>query len=126
MPSKVSRTRIQQMKDSILLSDFIRHTCPDLPNDTRRNKYCICPFHKEKTASLMVNDRLKKFYCFGCGASGDHISFIYYKFYNNTRNIWNQRDDMCNIKRSENREPVHKVFMKCARKLSQITGIPMK
>ena len=39
-----------------------------------RNRYAICPFHNEKTASLSVrNGRYK---CFGCGKSGDVIDFV--------------------------------------------------
>jgi hypothetical protein len=43
------------------------------------NKYTssgLCPFHKEKTASFIVNNKKKFFKCFGCGESGDVISFI--------------------------------------------------
>ncbi|MCX8058459.1 MAG: DNA primase [Spirochaetes bacterium] len=36
----------------------------------------LCPFHNEKTPSFYVNDQKKIFHCFGCGASGDVISFI--------------------------------------------------
>lgn len=35
--------------------------------------YC-CPFHEEKTPSFSANDEL--FHCFGCGASGNAISFV--------------------------------------------------
>lgn len=36
----------------------------------------ICPFHHEKTASFTVSPHKEIFYCFGCHANGDVISFI--------------------------------------------------
>lgn len=36
----------------------------------------LCPFHAEKTGSFNVNDELGFYKCFGCGASGDVISFV--------------------------------------------------
>lgn len=41
-----------------------------------RNKKCLCPFHNEKTPSFTVYEDTQSFYCFGCGAGGDVISFI--------------------------------------------------
>ena len=35
-----------------------------------------CPFHSEKTPSFTVFLKTRSFYCFGCGAGGDVISFI--------------------------------------------------
>lgn len=35
-----------------------------------------CPFHHEKTPSFSVNAEGQFYHCFGCGASGDVISFI--------------------------------------------------
>ena len=35
-----------------------------------------CPFHSEKTPSFTVFAGTKSFYCFGCGAGGDVISFV--------------------------------------------------
>ena len=34
----------------------------------------LCPFHTEKTPSLKIYD--DSFYCFGCGATGDVITFV--------------------------------------------------
>lgn len=40
------------------------------------NKNGLCPFHGEKTPSFTVFPNTKSFYCFGCGAGGDVITFI--------------------------------------------------
>ncbi len=36
----------------------------------------LCPFHSEKTPSFVVFPRTETFYCFGCGAGGDVITFV--------------------------------------------------
>ncbi|MFA6947412.1 MAG: DNA primase [Eubacteriales bacterium] len=36
----------------------------------------LCPFHNEKTPSFTVFSATRSFYCFGCGAGGDVITFI--------------------------------------------------
>lgn len=36
----------------------------------------LCPFHNEKTPSFTVYPNSQSFYCFGCGAAGDAITFI--------------------------------------------------
>lgn len=35
----------------------------------------LCPFHNEKTPSFVVYPETQSFYCFGCGAGGDVITF---------------------------------------------------
>jgi DNA primase len=36
----------------------------------------LCPFHTEKSASFSVNAEEKFYYCFGCQAGGDVITFV--------------------------------------------------
>ncbi len=36
----------------------------------------LCPFHNEKTPSFTVYPATRSFYCFGCGAGGDAITFV--------------------------------------------------
>lgn len=40
------------------------------------NYFGCCPFHNEKTASMSVSPSKKMFKCFGCGKSGNVISFV--------------------------------------------------
>lgn len=41
-----------------------------------RNLTGLCPFHSEKTPSFVVYPENGSFYCFGCGAGGDVVSFV--------------------------------------------------
>jgi len=50
--------------------------------DTRKSNpgkgdyWAPCPFHAEKTASFHVDDKKGFYYCFGCHAKGDALSFV--------------------------------------------------
>ena len=41
-----------------------------------RNLVGLCPFHSEKTPSFNLYPETGSFYCFGCGAGGDVITFV--------------------------------------------------
>ncbi|KAA0916727.1 DNA primase [Aquicoccus porphyridii] len=45
-------------------------------NQGKGDMWAPCPFHQEKTASFHVDDRKGYYYCFGCHAKGDAISFV--------------------------------------------------
>ena len=40
------------------------------------NYWACCPFHHEKTASFAVNEAEQFYHCFGCGVSGDVVTFV--------------------------------------------------
>ena len=44
--------------------------------EIQRNGFCKCPFHSEKTASFMLFQKNKSFYCFGCGVGGNVINLV--------------------------------------------------
>ncbi len=45
-------------------------------NQAKGDFWAPCPFHHEKTASFHVDDRKGFYYCFGCHAKGDALSFL--------------------------------------------------
>ena len=40
------------------------------------NHFGLCPFHNEKSPSFSVSGAKQMFYCFGCGAGGNVITFL--------------------------------------------------
>ncbi|MBZ4023370.1 DNA primase [Rhodobacter sp. TJ_12] len=45
-------------------------------NRAKGDYWAPCPFHHENTASFHVDDRKGFYYCFGCHAKGDALSFV--------------------------------------------------
>ncbi len=45
-------------------------------NAGRGDHWAPCPFHQERTASFHVDDRKGFYYCFGCHAKGDALTFV--------------------------------------------------
>ncbi|VEJ45651.1 DNA primase [Bartonella vinsonii] len=49
---------------------------PQKSKSSRGDFWCCCPFHGEKTPSFHCDDRKGRYYCFGCGVSGDIFTFL--------------------------------------------------
>ena len=45
-------------------------------NAAKGDFWAPCPFHQEKTPSFHVDDRKGFYYCFGCHAKGDAVTFL--------------------------------------------------
>lgn len=66
---------LEELRSRLQVSDVVGKRVP-LQRSTKGEFKACCPFHKEKTPSFTVNDQKGFFYCFGCGATGDVISFV--------------------------------------------------
>ncbi len=49
---------------------------PRKSNQGKGDMWAPCPFHHEKSASFHVDDQKGFYYCFGCQAKGDAITFV--------------------------------------------------
>jgi DNA primase len=74
MSNRIAESFIQ---DLVLRSDIVQLIDGYVPlKKAGRNFVACCPFHTEKTPSFSVNSQKQFYHCFGCGASGNVISFL--------------------------------------------------
>ncbi|MBQ2974120.1 MAG: DNA primase [Clostridia bacterium] len=71
---RISERFIQELQDKVDIESVISANI----SLKRRGKTLVglCPFHNEKTPSFTVYPESNSFYCFGCGAGGDVITFV--------------------------------------------------
>ena len=65
---------MDELRRRVTLSDVIGKRVVLKKQGNRRTG--LCPFHNEKTPSFHVRDDEGYYHCFGCGASGDAITFL--------------------------------------------------
>lgn len=65
---------LQKLRSRVVLSEVISPTVRLAGRG--KEMLGLCPFHKEKNPSFTLNDEKGIYYCFGCGAHGDAISFL--------------------------------------------------
>jgi len=74
MSGRIPREFIDELLVRVDIVDLIDSHVP--LKKTGTNYVARCPFHAEKTPSFSVNPKKQFFYCFGCGAGGNAISFL--------------------------------------------------
>ena len=74
MTGRISRGFIDELLVRVDIVDLIDSRVP--LKKTGSNYVARCPFHTEKSPSFSVNRNKQFFHCFGCGASGNAISFL--------------------------------------------------
>ena len=74
MAGKIPREFIDNLIARVDIVDIIDARVP--LKQAGKNYQARCPFHNEKTPSFSVNREKQFYHCFGCGASGNVISFL--------------------------------------------------
>jgi DNA primase len=74
MSGRIPREFIDELLMRVDIVDLIDSHVP--LKKTGANYVARCPFHAEKTPSFSVSQPKQFFYCFGCGVSGNAISFL--------------------------------------------------
>jgi DNA primase len=67
---------IVQVRERARIGDVVAESGVQLRSAGGGRLKGLCPFHDEKTPSFNVNPDLNYYMCFGCGESGDVISFV--------------------------------------------------
>ena len=64
-----------KIKEEMMLSAFIG--AGDVPLKKQGREFIgLCPFHDEKTPSFAINNEKGVYFCRGCGATGDIITYV--------------------------------------------------
>lgn len=88
------------VRDLVSKTSLMRLVNEHVPLKKAGSRYVgLCPFHDEKTPSFGVNEAMGFFHCFGCGKSGDAVTFL--------------------------REHIGLSFMEAVRYLADALGIPL-
>lgn len=70
-----SRETIQKIKNEYDIIDYIKANGVNLEISGNGRWVGLCPFHNEKTPSFTVTEGFQNYICYGCGASGDILTF---------------------------------------------------
>lgn len=75
----LSQSFLDELRARVTLSTLVGRRVswdPRKSNPAKGDHWACCPFHDEKSPSFHVDDRKGFYHCFGCGASGDAVTFL--------------------------------------------------
>lgn len=74
MAGLIPQNILDEIQDRLNIVEIIGGYIP--LKRTGRNFKALCPFHREKTASFIVNPDKQIYHCFGCGEGGNVFGFV--------------------------------------------------
>ncbi|MGS2724928.1 CHC2 zinc finger domain-containing protein [Porticoccus sp. GXU_MW_L64] len=73
--ARIPAEQIEKLKNEVSLLNLIESQGYEPVKQGKDYAIC-CPFHEEKTASLIISPSTNLFNCFGCGAAGSVIDWV--------------------------------------------------
>lgn len=70
----LTNNEITEIRNSVDIVDVISEYIPLTKKG--KNFFCVCPFHEDNAPSMSVSREKQIYKCFGCGASGNVITFL--------------------------------------------------
>jgi len=74
MPGRIPQAFLDDLLDRVDIVDVIDRRVK--LKKTGKNYTARCPFHEERSPSFSVNPDKQFYYCFGCGAGGNALTFV--------------------------------------------------
>lgn len=72
------REALAQIKTTVDIADYIVRSGVKLDPSGPSKFKGLCPFHGERTPSFYVDTQFQNYKCFGCGVTGDVLSYVQY------------------------------------------------
>lgn len=109
----ITKESIEYLKNQLDVLEIISHYI-EVKKMGSSYKAC-CPFHQEKTPSFVINQNKGFYHCFGCGESGDGITFVMKYEKLNYAEALEKLAQMYNVtlsytKKEENKSETFKIF----------------
>ena len=74
MPGRIPQAFLDDLLDRVDIVEVIDRRVK--LKKSGKNYSARCPFHEERSPSFSVNPEKQFYYCFGCGAGGNALTFL--------------------------------------------------
>jgi len=73
--ARIPNDQLERIKSEVSLLDLIRRQGYEVSKQGK-DYALLCPFHDDKTPSMMISQTKNVYHCFGCGASGTVVDWV--------------------------------------------------